>query len=92
MDKVISPLTQGLKRNSDTINMVLLGLIVLMLFPLEHFVDYNIKENVKTELKTLMENVWIQVLLSVVVFAVFQAGNLKMLVLLLYFIHHIMSH
>ena len=92
MDKVISPLTQGLKRNSDTINMVLLGLIILMLFPLEHFMDYNIKENVKTELKTLMENVWIQVLLSVLVFAVFQSGNLKMLVLLLYFIHHIMSH
>ena len=92
MNQVISPITQALKKNASNINLVLLTLVLLFLFPLNHFIPYDIKEKVETELKTLMENVWIKVFVSVLVFAVFQSGNINMLVLLLYLIHHIAIH
>ena len=92
MNQVISPFTQILKKNASTINLVLLTTVLLFLFPLNHFLPYDIKERVETELKTLMENVWIRVFASVLVFAVFQTGNINMLVLLLYLIHHIALH
>ena len=92
MNQVVSPITQALKKNATNINLVLLTLVLLLLFPLNHFLPYDIKEKVETELKTLMENVWIKVFVSVLVFAVFQSGNINMLVLLLYLIHHIAIH
>ena len=92
MDTVISPLTQVLKQNSRTINLVLLGLTILFLFRLNHFLPYDIKEKVETELRTLMDNPWIMTLISVLIFAVFQTGNMNMLVLLLFLIHYLTSH
>lgn len=92
MNQVVSPITQALKKNASNINLVLLTLVILFLFPLNHFLPYDIKEKVETELKTLMENVWIKVFVSVLVFSVFQSGNINMLVLLLYLIHHIAIH
>lgn len=92
MNQVITPITQVLKKNAATINLVLLTLVILFIFPLNHFLPYDIKNRVETELKTLMENVWIRVFVSVITFAVFQTGNINMLVLLLYLIHHIALH
>ncbi len=92
MNQVITPITQVLKKNASTINLVLLTLVILFIFPLNHFLPYDIKDRVETELKTLMENVWIRVFVSVITFAVFQTGNINMLVLLLYLIHHIALH
>ena len=92
MNQVVSPITQALKKNASNINLVLLSLVLLFLFPLNHFLPNDIKEKVETELKTLMENVWIKVFVSVLVFAVFQSGNINMLVLLLYLLHHIAIH
>ena len=92
MNQVITPITQVLKKNAATINLVLLTLVIHFIFPLNHFLPYDIKNRVETELKTLMENVWIRVFVSVITFAVFQTGNINMLVLLLYLIHHIALH
>ena len=92
MNQVITPITQVLKKNAATINLVLLTLVILFIFPLNHFLPYDIKDRVETELKTLMENVWIRVFVSVITFAVFQTGNINMLALLLYLIHHIALH
>ena len=92
MNQVITPITQVLKKNAATINLVLLTLVILFIFPLNHFLPYDIKDRVETELKTLMENVWIRVFVSVITFAVFQTGNINMLILLLYLIHHIALH
>ena len=92
MNQVISPITQVLKKNAATINLVLLVLVLLFLFPLDEFVPYDIKNRVQTELKSLMDNVWIRVLVSLLVFSVFKIGNMTMLVLSLYLIHHISLH
>ena len=92
MDTLLSPLTQVLKQNSRTVNLVLLGLTILFLFPLNHFLPYDIKGKVETELRTLMDNPWIMTMVSVLIFAVFQTGNMNMLVLLLFLVHYLSSH
>ena len=92
MDKAISPLTQMLRKNNNTITLVLLSIVILFIFPVNHFIPYDIKSSVETELKTLMDNPWIKVLLSILVFATYQSGNTITLALLLYVIHHIAMH
>ena len=92
MNQVITALTQALKKNASTINLVLLSLVILFLFPLDHFLQYDIKSKVEEELSILMENVWVRALVSLLVFGAFQAGNVNMLVLLLYVIHYITFH
>ena len=53
MDKVLSPVTQTLKQNASMINLVLLSLILMLLFPIKHFLSLDIQDRVNQELKTL---------------------------------------
>ena len=89
MEKLLSPATQMLRKNAAPINLVLLVLVVMFLFPVKHFLPYDIKEKVEGELKTLTSNPWVMVLISILVLSVFYSGNMNMLVLLLFLIHHI---
>tara|TARA_B100000902_G_C26845254_1_gene685410 strand:+ start:305 stop:583 length:279 start_codon:yes stop_codon:yes gene_type:complete len=92
MDKVLSPVTQTLKQNASMINLVLLSLILMLLFPIKHFLSLDIQDRVNQELKTLTNNPWVMTIISFLVFAIFQSGNLNMLVLTLYLIHHTLLH
>jgi hypothetical protein len=92
MNQVLAPLTQILKRNSNEINTMMLGLVILFLFPVKHFVPYDIKENVESELKKIMQVPWIMALVSVLVLCVFYSGDVKMLALSLYIVHYLAIH
>jgi len=86
------PVTQMLRKNSNNINVVLLALVILFLFPLKQFVPYDIKEKVESELKKIMQVPWIMALVSVLVLCVFYTGDVKMLVLSLYIVHYLAIH
>tara|TARA_B100000073_G_C23432658_1_gene451921 strand:- start:18 stop:299 length:282 start_codon:yes stop_codon:yes gene_type:complete len=92
MEKALTPLTQVLRRNNKNITLVLLVLVLMFLFPVDHFLPMNVKERVESELKIFMDNPWVKVLVSAVVMSVYYTGDLNMLVLLLYVIHHISLH
>jgi hypothetical protein len=92
MEKNLAPLTQFLKKNNKRITFVLLSLILFMLFPLTHFVNTNIKQKVEKELRGLLNNPWIKILVTFVVLSVYYTGDLHMLVLTLYLLHHILMH
>ena len=92
MDKVLSPVTQNLKQNSSMINLALLSLLLFFLFPIKHFLSLDVQDKVKAELKNLTNNPYVMAVLSVLLFAIFQTGNLNMLVLTLYLVHHILMH
>jgi hypothetical protein len=92
MNQVLAPVTQILKRNSNEINTMMLGLVILFLFPVKHFVPYDIKENVESELKKIMQVPWIMALVSVLVLCVFYSGDVKMLALSLYIVHYLAIH
>jgi|TARA_B110000285_G_C15014397_1_gene558205 hypothetical protein len=92
MNQVLTPVTQMLKRNSVAINMVMLGLVILFLFPVKHFIPYDIKEKVESELKEIMQVPWIMAIASIFVLCVFYSGDVKMLALALYIIHYLVVH
>tara|TARA_B100000575_G_scaffold273836_1_gene257103 strand:- start:42 stop:323 length:282 start_codon:yes stop_codon:yes gene_type:complete len=92
MEKAFTPLTQVLRRNNKNITLVLLALVLMFLFPVDHFLPMDIKNKVETELKVFMDNPWVKVLVSAVVMSVYFTGDLNMLVLSLYVIHHISLH
>ena len=89
MEKVISPVSQALKKNSATINLVLESLTVLFLFPLTYFLPFDVKGKVESELRTLVANEWVRVVLSLLVYVSYHIGNVNMLVLLLFLINHL---
>ena len=92
MEKALAPLTQVLKKNNKNISLVLLVLVLMFLFPLDHFLPYDVKNRVETELKIFIDNPWVKVLVSALVMSVYFTGDLNMLVLTLYVIHHISLH
>jgi hypothetical protein len=92
MNQVLMPVTQMLRKNSNNINVVLLALVILFLFPLKQFVPYDIKEKVESELKKIMQVPWIMALVSVLVLCVFYSGDVKMLALSLYIVHYLAIH
>ena len=89
MDKFISPVSQAIKKNSSTINLVLISLTVLFLFPVNYFLPYDVKGKVENELRKVVSNEWVRVLLTLLVFVSYQIGNVNMLVLLLFLINHL---
>ena len=92
MNQVLMPVTQMLRKNSNNINVVLLALVILFLFPLKQFVPYDIKEKVESELKKIMQVPWIMALVSIFILCIFYSGDVKMLALSLYIVHYLAIH
>jgi hypothetical protein len=92
MNQVLAPVTQMLKRNSTNLNTAMLALVILFLFPVKHFVPYDIKENVESELKKIMQVPWIMALVSISILCIFYSGDVKMLALSLYIVHYLAIH
>tara|TARA_Y100001936_G_C15586734_1_gene414846 strand:- start:10 stop:291 length:282 start_codon:yes stop_codon:yes gene_type:complete len=92
MNQVLAPVTQVLKKNSTNLNLVMLGLVMLFLFPVKHFVPYDIKENVEGELKKMMQVPWIMAVVSILILSVYYTGDVKMLALSLYIVHYLAVH
>jgi len=92
MNQVLAPVTQMLKRNSTNLNTAMLALVILFLFPVKHFVPYDIKENVESELKKIMQVPWIMALVSIFILCIFYSGDFKILALLLYIVHYLAIH
>jgi hypothetical protein len=70
----------------------MLALVILFLFPVKHFVPYDIKENVESELKKIMQVPWIMALVSISILCIFYSGDVKMLALSLYIVHYLAIH
>tara|TARA_Y100001958_G_C21075986_1_gene433910 strand:+ start:162 stop:440 length:279 start_codon:yes stop_codon:yes gene_type:complete len=92
MNQVLSPITQILKKNSSNVNLFMLGLVILFLFPIKHFLPYDIKEKVEGELKKIMQVPWIMGFIAVSILAVYYTNDIRMLALSLYVVHYLTIH
>ena len=92
MNQVLSPITQILKKNSANVNLFMLGLVILFLFPIKHFLPYDIKEKVEGELKKIMQVPWIMGFIAVSILAVYYTNDIRMLALSLYVVHYLTIH
>jgi hypothetical protein len=92
MNQVLTPATQILKKHSSNINIAMLGLVILFLFPLKHFLPYDVKEKVEGELKKMMQVPWIMAVVAVLILAVYYTNDVRMLALSLYVVHYLSVH
>jgi hypothetical protein len=92
MNQLLAPATQMLKKNSSNLNLMMLFLIILFLFPVKHFVPYDIKETVEGELKKMMLVPWILAVVSILILAIYYTNDIKMLALSLYIVHRLTLH
>lgn len=92
MNQVLTPVTQLLKKNSSNINILMLGLVILFLFPLKHFLPYDVKEKVEGELKKVMQVPWIMAAVALSILAIYYTNDVRMLALSLYIVHYLAVH
>ena len=86
------PVTKSLKSNAFEINMVMLVLILFFLFPVKHFFATDAKDNLKRELSRVFRNPVMRIVSSVLLVSIYYSGNVQMMILFLYLLHHLLSH
>ena len=92
MNQVLSPITQVLKKNSSNVNLIMLALVILFLFPVKHFLPYDVKEKVEGELRKIMQVPWIMAFIAVSILAIYYTNDIRMLALSLYVVHYLTVH
>ena len=92
VSKVLSPATQFFRKYSQTINLVLLFLILLIMFPYNHFFPFEIKSKILNELTVLFANPIIMTVVIFSIYCVYLTGDNVMFVLLLFLVHYLTMH
>jgi len=92
VDKVLSPVTKNLKSNNQMINMVLLGLVVFMVLPIDSVLGTGFQKRIEGMLSGLVKNPIVMAVMAVLVYATFVAGDVYMFILLLFLLHRLTKH
>ena len=90
--KTLSPITNEIKVNKNMINFVLIFVVLLMLFPYNYFLPYDLKNRVEVQLKRVVSSPWIMALVTVLVYAVYVSGDVYMFILTLSILHRLTMH
>ena len=90
--KLIAPVTQNLKTNTKTINMVLLWTVLFLMFPLDRLLRVSVQRDVEGTLRNLVVNPIVMAVLAVVVYGAYLTGDVYMFFLLLFVLHRLMKH
>ena len=90
--KTLSPITKEIKLNKNMINFVLIFVVLLMLFPYNYFLPYDLKNRIEAQLKRVVSSPWIMALITVLVYAVYISGDVYMFILTLSILHRLTMH
>ena len=90
--KTLSPITKEIKLNKNMINFVLVFVVLLMLFPYNYFLPYDLKNRVESQLKRVVSSPWVMALITVLVYAVYVSGDVYMFILTLSILHRLTLH
>ena len=92
MNNVLAPVTKTLRANTFEINMVMLVVVLFFLYPVKQLMSSDVKEDLKRELTNIVNNPVVRILLCFSVVSIYLAGNVQMMVLFLFLMHHLLSH
>ena len=92
VSKLIAPVTQNLKSNTKTINMVLLWTVLFLMFPLDRLLRVSVQRDIEGALRNLVVNPIVMAVLAVVVYGAYLTGDVYMFFLLLFVLHRLMKH
>lgn len=92
LSSYVAPVTRNLKSNSNTINFVLMCLVLFYMLPLDSLMRMSIQRDTEGTFRNLIRNPIVMLLLTVVVYSVFLTGDIYMLVLGLFLLHRFTMH
>ena len=92
LSKTLSPFSNFLKKNNKMINILLVTLLVLILFPVDHFFTSNPVKEVQSTLTTMLGNPMSMAFLTLLTYVVYTSNDTTMFTLYMFLIHHLVLH
>ena len=92
VDKTLSPFSNFLKKNNKVINLLLIILLVLMLFPIDHFFNSNPVKEFETTVGTLISNPMTMAVLTLLTYVVYISNDTMMFTLYMFVLHRLTMH
>ena len=92
LSKSLSPFSNFLKKNNKMVNLLLVTLLVLILFPIDHFFTSNPVKEVQSTLSTLLGNPMSMAFLTVLTYVVYASNDTTMFTLYMFLIHYLVLH
>ena len=84
VDKTLSPFSNFLKKNNKVVNLLLIILIALMLFPIDHFFNSNPIKEFETTVGTLISNPMTMAFLTLLTYVVYISNDPTMFTLFMF--------
>lgn len=91
VNKALAPVNKFFKGNVQMINLVLLGLVVFMVLPVDRLLNVNFQSRIEGMLKNLVTNPIIMAVMAVVVYSAYGVDD-KFFVLVLFLLHRLSMH
>jgi len=91
VNKALAPVNKFFKGNVQMINLVLLGLVVFMVLPVDRLLNVNFQSRIEGMLKNLVTNPIVMAVMAVVVYSAYGVDD-KFFVLVLFLLHRLSMH
>ena len=91
VNKALAPVNKLFKGNVQTINLVLLCLVVFMVLPVDRLLNVNFQSRIEGMLKNLVTNPIVMAVMAVVVYSAYGVDD-KFFVLVLFLLHRLSMH
>ena len=92
IEKVFSPVSNVIKKNSKIINLALVILVCLMVFPTEYFLTIDPVKEIEGQLSKLLQNPFVMAVVTLLVYVVWITNDPTMFVLVMFLVHRLSSH
>ena len=91
VNKALSPMSSFINKNNKVINLLLITLVVLVIFPVEYFVDSNPVEEMQTTLSVLISSPMGLVVTCILTYVIFSSNNVVTFTLYMFLLHKLLD-
>ena len=92
LSKVVSPVSNVLKRNNKIINTALIVLLALTLFPVEYFLKSDPVKETETKVAEMLANPIVMVVVIFFLYAIYESNDVTMFTLYMYLLHRLLHN
>ena len=92
LSKTLSPFSNFLKKNNKVVNMLLVTLLVLILFPIDHFFTSNPVKEVQNTITPMLGNPMSMAFLTLLTYVVYASNDTTMFTLYMFLMHYLVIH
>ena len=92
LSKTLSPFSNFLKKNNKVVNMLLVTLLVLILFPVDHFFTSNPVKEVQNTITPMLGNPMSMAFLTLLTYVVYASNDTTMFTLYMFLMHYLVLH